>query len=365
MEQQQAAKQQSKPYRPLFRHMEIGSHRYAVMDERLASERAEEHLRTALYLLDAPSSPDIQQAIDRELRIAMDFGCPEAPYFLANRLLQGESTQGLPATEALNFLRVAAERGHSEAAYRLGCSYAAMENYPEIETAGEHYFSAYTPQERCRMAERFFDEAIALGHEEAVEELILAYAYGRGYIGKDSDCFIAVCEAQVKKGNQSVTLGYGAWLAGMTVDGEKPLDEAVKIPMNIPRAFEYLLLASRGRDLEYSQHALHLLGLGVTRSLWTRNRERLCRRFMREAHNQHYVLALYMGYYGIPAAQRPPLEVEWMKEYPLSELGVLFPEDHNVAARYLKRVRFGPDERLAAVANDLMDSLGYRRGSRS
>ena len=350
----------SKRYRPLFRRMEIGSHCYAVMDEQLASERAEEHLRTALYLIDSPSTPKIQQAIHRELNLAMDFGSADAPYFLANRILQGESIQGFSGSDPLSFLQVAAERGHSEAAYCLGCSYAAMENFPEVETAGAHYFNSYTPEERCRMAERFFDEAIMGGHEEALEELILAYAYGRGYIEKNGDCFMTLCETQVKKGNQSVTMGYGAWLAGMTVDGEKPLEDAVKIPVNIPRAFEYLLLASRGKDLEYSQHALYLLVLGITQSIWTRNWDRLCRRFMREADNQHYLLGLYIGYYAIPVAQRPPLGAEWMMRYPLGDLSKVLREDHNVASRYLEMVHFGPDERLAAVANSLIGHLGYQ-----
>ncbi|MHA7840944.1 MAG: SEL1-like repeat protein [Gammaproteobacteria bacterium] len=360
MEPQITLASSAKRYRPLFRRMEIGSHCYAVMDEQLASERAEEHLRTALYLLDSPSTPEIQQAIDRELKLALDFGCADAPYLLANRILQGESTQGLSGSDALSFLQVAAERGHSEAAYRLGCSYGAMENFPDVEMAGAQYFNRYTPEERCRMAERYFDEAIALGYEEALEELVLAYAYGRGYIEKDSDCFMTLCEAQVKAGNQSVTMGYGAWLAGMTVDGEKPLEEAVKIPINIPRAFEYLFLASRGNDLEYSQHALHLLVLGITQSIWTRNWDRLARRFMREADNQHYLLALYMGYYAIPVGQRPSIDAEWMLKYPLTDLTKILREDHNIAARYLEMVHFGPDERLAAVANELMACLGYQ-----
>ena len=43
-------------YRPLYKHLRIGTREYAILDQDIASERAEQHLNEALRTLDAPAS---------------------------------------------------------------------------------------------------------------------------------------------------------------------------------------------------------------------------------------------------------------------------------------------------------------------
>lgn len=352
-------------YTPVFRHLRLGSKEYWVMDPKLAQVRAAEHLKKGLDLFHEDASVAEKALGCEELLLATDFGCSEAPFLLALQILSYPDDPTFPHHDLLNLLRLAAERGNGRAAYRLAASYAEMNHFPAIEQLGEAHFACLPKQDRVRLAEYYFARAIADGNDEAMDELIMAYAYGRGLIAKHSAKFQRLCETLVKKGKQTVMIGYGAWLCGMTVSGKPMLPEAVEVPKDPIRGLDYLLQASRGDKLNLAQQALKLVLVAQNQgALGTGSLQKLQRRLFKEAKDKHQLLALYFAWYSTPAAMRkeiPPFIVD----EPLPQLQHLVIPHEDLAIKWLDLALFGADVALANAAKILLTNLFAKVGTQS
>lgn len=341
-------------YRPLFTVLRIGSKEYAVLDQSLAQERASIYLSRALYLLQQEQPERYINTINYELLIASDLGSADAAFLLACRTLEPESRVPFPADDAVIFLKLAADRGHAEAAYQLACCYAAIGQYKNTEQVCANYFNAIEPRERSRLAEHYFHIAVNANHREAVEELIIAYAYGRGFIAKDAEQFIQLCEKLIARGDQAVALGYGSWLAGMTVEGDDPLPEAVYVVPDFPRALENIILSAGGANVELAQHALHLICVGMYRGAWDNLPSgMLAEKLQHEINSGNQLLALYFAWYSIPLHRRCAMP-ELLEQQQLTQLAGFVNQDEGQAMTYLDKVLVGPNAHLSAIAKELL-----------
>ena len=120
-------------YRPIYQQLKIGSKEYMVLDKTQVSLRAKFHLNDAIKLLEDTNASENQSHINRELTLATDFGCKDAPFLMALQILSGDARGLYGDRDVVVFLKIAAERGNAQAAYRLAASYAAMNNFEEIE----------------------------------------------------------------------------------------------------------------------------------------------------------------------------------------------------------------------------------------
>ena len=349
-------------YRPIYRELRVGTRSYSIIDLDLAKERAYAFLEDAWRLLELNKiSLTQQRQIYRCLLTATDLGSEEAPYLFALQLLNPELDPPFAREEAIHFLKIAAERGHGDAAYRLATAYGGMGRFPEVEGSGLMYFHRLSPRERQQGAEQYFEITLAQNHQEGIEDMIIAYAYGRGYIPKNVERFVNVCEQLVKRKNQAVVLGYGAWLAGMTVEGQKPLAEAVQLPPDLPRALDFLLMASLEGVLELCQHALHLICLAMMEGRW--NLKFFKKRLLREAEEGHQLLAFYFAWYSIPENLRPSSS-SFLQHYLLLPLADLIEPDEEQAIFYLKHALFGENELLRIESKALLRDLFGEREER-
>ncbi len=349
-------------YRPLYKTLTVGTNQYAVVDRDVAYHRADRYYNQALDLIDisrrqaqnqSALDPALVDQIADALLLATDLGSGEAPMLLAQRALDGLGAQHVLREDVIVFLRIAAERQHAEAAYRLGCSYAATGNFTEIEaliTADPHL----TPQERYRLAIHYLMLAVEQQHAIAIETLILAYAYGRPYIPKDASQFVSLCTRLVRRGNQSVALGFGAWLAGMTVEGKPPLADSIQLTSNPELSLRYLLMASRGSDLQLAQHALHLLSLGVQRGVWGNEltNSAMKRTMIEDALTGNQLLALYLTWYSLDAAKRPNLP-DLIASYACESLEKVFAPCVQRAVHYFELTVKGAQSEIASAARSL------------
>jgi hypothetical protein len=344
-------------YIPVFRHLRLGSKEYWVMDPKLACERAAEHLKKGLDLFHEEATAEEKTLGCAELLLATDFGCQEAPFLLVLQILSYPDDPIFPHHDLLNLLRLAAERGNGRAAYRLAASYAQMNHFPVIESLGEAHFSCLPHQDRMRLAEYYFAMAIADGNDEAMDELIMAYAYGRGLIAKNSAKFQHLCETLVKKGKQSVMIGYGAWLCGMTVTGKAMLSGAVEVPQDPARGIDYLLKASRGAKLNLAQRALQLVLVAQSQgALGTGSLQKLQRRLFKEAKDKHQLLALYFAWYATPTTMRREIPA-FIADEPLPQLQHLLVPHEDLAIKWLDLALFGADAALSDAAKLLLANL--------
>ncbi|MCD6055159.1 MAG: hypothetical protein K0R12_121 [Gammaproteobacteria bacterium] len=302
-------------YRPLYKTLTLGTNQYAIVDKDVAHRRADRYYHQALALMDVGEAqnqsrldPTLTDKITDALLLATDLGSHEAPMLLAQRIIDSVDRSQLPREDVVVFLRIAAERHNAEAAYRLGCSYAAINTFPEIEILLEAETSLDS-QERRRMATHYLMVAVDQQHHAAIETLILAYAYGRPYIPKDQSQFVNLCTALVRRGNQAVALGFGAWLAGMTVDGKPPLADAIEVTQNPELSLSYLLMASRGRDLALAQHALQLISMGIESKVWGEELKNSAfkRTLIQDALNGNVLLACYLAWYSLAEDKRQNL----------------------------------------------------------
>ncbi len=345
----------NKRYRPIYRDLKIGTKAYAVLDLALAQQRALVFLNNALDLLSLDSITQAQQQHANQcLLTATDLGSKDAPYLFALQMFNPDVEIPLHPEEAISFLKIAAERGNANAAYRLATCYAAMGRFPEIEEYGFRFLHGLSARERASLAERYFDVALKHDHQEAIEDMIIAYAYGRGYISKNAERFVNVCEQLVKRANQAVTLGYGAWLAGMTVEGDEPLTEAVDVPADPAKSLDLLLTASRGQITELCQHALHLICLGVINGVW--NLKFISKRLTSDAHSHHQLLAFYFAWYSIPLHMRPATPA-LIDQYPLTPLAELVEPNEEIAVQFLNSALFGEDEIVAVEAKTIFSDV--------
>lgn len=359
------AEKTKRRYTPVFRHLRLGTKEYWVMDPKLACGRASEHLKKGLELFHEEATSDEKKSGCEELLLATDFGCQEAPFLLALQILAYPDDPVFPRHDLLNLLRLAAERGNGRAAYRLAASYAEMNHFPAIEALGAAHFTCLPRQDKIRLAEYYFAMAIADGIDEAMDELIMAYAYGRGLIAKNSAKFQHLCEALIKKGKQSVMVGYGAWLCGMTVSGKPMLSGAVEVPPDPARGIEYLLRASRGEKLNLAQRALSLILVAQSQdALGAGSAQKLQRRLFKEAKEKHQLLALYFAWYATPTAMRneiPP----FIADEPLPQLQHLIVPHEDLAIKWLDLALFGADAALSDAAKLLLANLFAKVGTSS
>ncbi|MAZ38934.1 MAG: hypothetical protein CMF49_02355 [Legionellales bacterium] len=347
-----------KRYRPIFKNLKIGTKEYAVLDMALAHEKALHALSLAIEMIEQNRDDSFSQhLINQHLTTACDFGNKDAAFLLASRALNCASEFTYPAEDAVVFLKLAAERGHAEAAYELGCCYAAMGKFISAEQSCTKYFNSIDPRERQRLAEHYFHIAVAEGHQDAIEDIVIAYAYGRGYIAKDISKFIDICENLIEKENQSVALGYGAWLLGMTVEGGEPLAEAIKMQKNPAKGLDCLLMASRGKQLELAQHALHLVCIGMLRDLWEIKRsDKFAKRLHKDVAQGNQLLALYFAWYSIPVDQRVALPT-LMTHYQLSSLASFVQQDEKLAIQFLDHAFFGTNSQISQLAKDILQEI--------
>lgn len=346
-------------YQSVYQYLRVGSKEYAVLNAQLARERAEEFYNEALQLLKAPQDNQISSDIDRALTLATDFGSKDAPFLLSQRLLETDVVTSYPPEEVPVFLKIAAERGHAEAAFQLACCYAANNHFPKAEVVAADYFASFSPKERGQLAEYYFHKATSMGHENAIRELVLAYAYGRGYVDKNAEGFMALCEHEISRNNQSLALCYGAWRMGMTIEGKPTLPEAVQIPQDVWRALECLLKALRGKNLVLAQDALHLICIGMTQKIWERNpfeRQRFRKRMIKEATNGNQLLALYLAWYSIPEACRTNMP-QILSEFEFTQLACLVKPSEELAIAYLDSAFFGIDEDISCIAGDILSQV--------
>ena len=344
-------------YTPVFRHLRLGSKEYWVMDPKLGKARAADHLQKGLELFHDKASDEERIAGCEELLLATDFGCAEAPFLLALQILAHPADPVLPHHDFLTLLRLSAERGNPRAAYRLGASYAQMGHFPAIELLAGMHFACLPNQDRVRLAEYYFAMAIAEGHDEAIDELIVAYAYGRGLIAKNLAKFQRLCETLAKKGKQWVMLGYGAWLCGMTVTGETPLSGAIEVPKDAAKGIEYLLKASRGPKLNLAQHALNLILVAQSKgALGSASLQKLQRRLFKEANSGHQLLALYFAWYATPTSLRSEIP-GFIADEPLPQLQHFIVPHEDLAIKWLDIALFGQDANLAEMAKMLLGLL--------
>lgn len=347
----QSSKQQ---YRPLFTLLRIGSKEYPILDQELALQRADVCLARALFLMQSQDAERHANAINHELLVACDFGSGDAAFLLACRVLDANINTPYPQEDVVVFLKIAADRGHAEAAYQLGACYAGLDKCSVNEAVCTNYFDIIEPEERARLAEHYFQYAVNAEHREAIEELIIAYAYGRGYINKDEAKFTVLCQELIARGNQSVALGYGAWLAGTTVEGEEPLAEAIQVSIDYPRALECLILASKGSDIILSQHALHLICKGISEGLWDDlPTDSIANQLQESVDAGNQLVALYFAWYAIPMYRRCDMP-ELLEQQQLTVLASFVQQDENRAMYYLDRALSGTNIALASIAKDLL-----------
>lgn len=350
-------------YTPVFRHLRLGSKEYWVMDPKLAHARAAEHLKKGLDCFHEEATAEEKALGCEQLLLATDFGCQESPFLLVLQILSYPDDPIFPHHDFLTLLRLAAERGNGRAAYRLAASYAQMNHFPAIEVLGKAHFDCLSNQDRVRLAEYYFARAIADGNDEAMDELIMAYAYGRGLITKNSAKFQRLCETLVKKGKQSVMIGYGAWLCGMTVMGKPMLPGAVEVPKDPVRGIDYLLMASRGPKLNLAQRALKLMLVAQTQgALGSGSLQKLQRRLFKEAKEKHQLLALYFAWYTTPPAMRREIPL-FIVDEPLPQLQHLVVSHEDLAIKWLDLALFGADAALSDAAKLLLANLFAKVGT--
>ncbi|MFN7097827.1 MAG: hypothetical protein ACK4PR_09795, partial [Gammaproteobacteria bacterium] len=293
-----------------------------------------------------------------------DIGSADASFLLACRTLEPECRVPFPPEDAVVFLRLAADRGHAEAAYQLACCYAAIGQYKNTEQACANYFNSIESRERSRLAEHYFHIAANANHREAIEELIIAYAYGRGFVAKDASQFSALCEKLVTQDDQAVALGYGAWLAGMTVEGEPPLPDAIHLPPNYQKSLDCLMMGAIGANVELAQHALHLICIGIYRGIWDNlPAGKLAKTLHETVEAGNQLLALYFAWYSIPLHRRCPMP-ELLDQQQLTQLSGFVEQDETKAMNYLDKVLLGANAHLSAIAKELLlQVFGFGTGA--
>ena len=347
---------ETRRYRSVYKHLRIGNKEYPVINPDVAQRRAQFHLDEALKLLATDLDQNIHILVNQELLIATDFGSKEAPFILALRVLDSKSHTPFPPEEATVFLKIASERGHAEAAYRLACCYAGTGKFKSLELAAVNYLADFSSIERRRLAVYYFEQAIAQEHQPAIEEAIMAYSYGRGLIEKDVNQLVFLCEQLVERNYYPAMLGYAAWLAGMTVLGEEPLASAVSLPRNQEKSLQLLLRIAKSKNLQLAQHALFLICCGIERDAWCMPVSLLVNRLFNEAMQGNQLLALYLAWYCLPVENRLLMPTLFDK-YELQKLSDVIESSEKQAFVLLNHVILGDDEDIAHAGNEILSHV--------
>lgn len=150
-------------YRPVSRPVNIGSKEYAVLDPEVSTQRAASYLKQAKDSIKQVKTEgikkDIVSKITQNLLTATDYGCAESPFLLAHIILDQELPVDFLQEDAILFLKIAAERRHSEACQQMASCYAGNNNFRKIVDAGEKYFAEISDKDRQFLAEYYFEQA--------------------------------------------------------------------------------------------------------------------------------------------------------------------------------------------------------------
>ncbi len=347
---------ETRRYCSVYNPLRIGNKEYPVINLEVAAQRAQLHLDEALKLLATDLDKDIHKVVNEELLIAADFGSKEAPFILALRVLDSKNHVNFPPREAVAFLKVASERGHAEAAYRLACCYAGVGKFKLLESAAANYLANFSLAERRRLAIYYFEQAVAQQHRPAIEEIIMAYSYGRGIIEQDVNQLAFLCEQLTEKDYYPAMLGYAAWLVGMTVLGEEPLASAVSLPRNQEKSLQLLLRIAKSDNLQLAQHALFLICRGFERDAWRMPVGLLVNRLFNEAMQGNQLLALYLAWYCVPAGNRS-LMPKLFEKYQLQKLADVVESSEKQALVLLNLVILGKDDDIASAGNEILSQV--------
>ena len=140
-------------YRPLFQHYQLNDNTYYIVDSTQAERRA-------LYFHMFAQSREVQpHKVDYYLSIATDYGCSDAPYELAKRIIGHQSCPSFNTEDAIILLNIAAQRGNQRAAYEMACCYAGKSYFPDILAAGVKFFASLSNAERELLAKYYFSVA--------------------------------------------------------------------------------------------------------------------------------------------------------------------------------------------------------------
>lgn len=340
-------------YRSVYKHLRIGKREYAVLDKDAAQERAIFHLQEAKRLLTTELDEQVHILINQELLVATDFGSPDAPFLLALRILEPTTHTNFPPAESIVFLKIAADRGHAESAYRIATCYACYGKYKSLEAASAEYMAGFSLSDRRRLSVLYFEQAIEGKSQVATEDLIMAFAYGRGLILQDAHKLQTLCERLVAANNRTVALGYAAWLVGLTVKGESLLDTCVKLPADPQKALDLLLYVACGPELQLAQHALLLFCVGLGKEGWQQAPELLAQRLLKLALAGNQLLAIYIAWYSLPMCNRAKLPALFAN-YELSGLEMLFEPCEELALQCLNQALIGVDEDISNLAREVL-----------
>jgi len=147
-------------YRPIFRQLVVSDTVYAIVDDNQAKQRAQYFLSKARTEQHSLTHYVTDNRINYYLRIATDYGNAEAPFILAHRILHNKKQTEYSHDDVIIFLHIAAQRGHTQAAYQMAACYEGKDFYPEIMQAGSEFFSALKANERQLLARYYYEVAI-------------------------------------------------------------------------------------------------------------------------------------------------------------------------------------------------------------
>lgn len=322
------------------------------------AERGMQYLDSALQIM-AKKSPYTladHQKINHYLLLATDFSNKDAPFLLAARLLKKEAGLAFESSEIFVFLKLAADRGHAEAAYQLACCFAGMGNIAFAENICGHYLKSAPISKREQQAEHYFYIAMRQGHSSALDTLLTAYCYGNAYISQDAAKFIQLAESHFVQRAPKILLRYAAYLLGVMPDKRPLPNTAVFCPCDPEKSFKFLLKIMFEANFVLAQTALSLIEFLFDESVFldAKSRKKYEQR-LKEAVKSNQFLNLYAAWYSMPIEKRMGLPV-YFDDYPCAFLGRIFEENLESATAFMERAIFGPREQLSRYAEHMLQS---------
>lgn len=351
----------NKGYQSLHQILSIGGREHQAIDQHAANEQANAYYQRALTMMEA----DYKQAqhdkaavhwhsnIVNDLMLATDLGHGHAPMLLAQHAMTHTGRQILNASQILTFLHLSANRDNTEAAYQLGCAYALTGDFPAIEALIlEH--TTITDKKRSQLAKDYLRLAATTQHSGAVQALIVAYAYGSGFIERDVECLVELCTTLSHQGNQTIALTFGTWLIGSTntveISDKQKADPMKTLTSGLP----YLLIASSGKDIPLAQKALQyicaLIGHHEADNVLIHKVFKPM--LIQSAQKANQLLAFYLMWYALDPTEKP-LAPEFMHAYDCSALENIISPCAEEAACYFERVIKGDNTMLIEIAHHL------------
>jgi len=343
---------QTSYYQPVHRRTEVGEKVYAVLEPALAKARAIDFLETAQVLMRSEFATELLKPIQLYLVAATDYGCKDAPFLLANSYVATqEAVPDDAVTAAIELLQLAFIRGHIDAGLVLASAMAKLGVDESWDQALAPAFMTMSATDREVLAIQQLEQAIDLGSDVAMEYLVVALAYGGGYIRRDGSRFVTLCEQLIAKGHQAVMLGFGAWLCGMTVSGTALPSNAAQPMIDYLRGFSYLLQASRGQSTDLGLQSLSLICMAMVQGQFDeRVRQGLTQLLKQEMREDNPLFALYLGWYSVPLHGRKKTPALFV-DHPLTALASMVEPNEQQAIALLERVVFSKQTKCANLVN--------------